>query len=72
MGRGTDQLIQGQMYATALCTAREVVDALRDLPDPDGVLTVLIERIERQRAWLTTEVRLGLAPQPAPPWLVTR
>ncbi len=69
MGRGTDELVQGQIYTTALCTAREVLDSLRDLPDPDGALAALIQRIERQRAWLTTEVRLGLTPQPAPLWL---
>jgi hypothetical protein len=49
---------------------REVAEALRDLPDPDGALTTLIERIEAERAWVATELRLGLLPRQPPRWLV--
>jgi hypothetical protein len=60
----------GQMYTTALHTMREVVESLRDQPDPDGAVTTLIERIDAERAWVAAEMCLGLAPQPPPPWLV--
>jgi hypothetical protein len=43
---------------------------LRDLPDSDGALTMLIERIEAERAWVAAELRLGLPPQQPPTWLV--
>ena len=63
----------GQTYARALQTMREVVEALRDEPDPDGVVTSLIERIERERAWVAVEMCLGLPVQTPPPrWLVRK
>jgi hypothetical protein len=60
----------GELYTRALRTMREVADSLRDLPDPDGALTRLIERIEGERAWVAAELRLGLPPQQPPRWLV--
>jgi hypothetical protein len=60
----------GQVYGTALSTMRAVAERLRDLPDPDGSLTVLIERIEAEHAWVSTELRLGLPPQRPPGWVV--
>lgn len=60
----------GELYGRALQTMREVAEALRDLPDPDGALTTLIERIEAERAWVATELRLGLLPRQPPRWLV--
>lgn len=65
-----EHLDQRQMYSTALHTMRAVADSLRDLPDPDGVLAALLGRIDRERAWVTAEMCLGLRPQPPPPWLV--
>jgi hypothetical protein len=49
---------------------REVAEVLRDLPDPDGALAALIERIEAERMWVATEFRLGLLPRQPPRWLV--
>jgi hypothetical protein len=60
----------GEAYGRALQTMREVAESLRDLPDPDGGLTTLIERIEAERAWVAAELRLGLPPQQPPAWLV--
>lgn len=60
----------GEVYGCALQTMREVAEALRDLPDPDGALTALIERIEAERAWVAAELRLGMPPQQPPRWLV--
>jgi len=60
----------GEAYGRALQTMREVCEVLRDLPDPDGALTTLIERIEAERAWVATEFRLGLLPRQPPRWLV--
>ena len=60
----------GDLYTRALQTMREVAEAMRDLPDPDGALAALIERIEGERAWVAAELRLGLSPQQPPGWLV--
>jgi hypothetical protein len=59
----------GQTYATVLHTMREVVEALRAQPDPDGAITALIDRIERERAWVTVEMCLALPAQPPPRWI---
>lgn len=59
----------GQMYGRALRTMRDVVDALRDLPDPDGAIAALVARIERERSWVAVEMRLSLPAQPPPQWI---
>jgi hypothetical protein len=60
----------GEAYGRALQTMREVAEVIRDLPDPDGALTALIERIDAERTWVATEFRLGLLPQHPPRWLI--
>ena len=59
-----------ELCGRALKTMREVSEALHDLPDPDGALATLIERIEAERAWVAPELRLGVPPQQPPRWLV--
>jgi len=60
----------GWKHARALHTMREVVDALRDEPDPDGAIGRLVDQIERERAWVAVEMCLGLPVQAPPRWLV--
>jgi hypothetical protein len=47
----------------------EVVDELRDKPDPDGTLTVLSDRIAVERQWVRALMALGEAPRRPPDWL---
>jgi hypothetical protein len=58
-----------QAFTRALDTSARVADGLKDLPDPDGVITDLIERIEGERAWLLARMLLGESPERPPAWL---
>ena len=58
-----------QTYTRAISTMSEVLDDLRDLPDPDGALTVLADRIAVEREWVRALMALGEAPRRAPGWL---
>ena len=40
-----------ETYTRTIRTMNEVLDVLRDEPDPDGALTVLADRIAVEREW---------------------
>lgn len=57
------------LYAHTLSTMSEVVEVLRDEPDPDGVLGDLANRIEAEREWVRASFALGEEPRRPLPWL---
>lgn len=63
------QLQTPEIYTRALSTMAEVLDALRDEPDPDGVLSELARRIEGEREWVRALMVLGEQPSRPPGWL---
>jgi hypothetical protein len=58
-----------QTYTRTLSTMSEVLDALRDEPDPDGALTSLADRIAVEREWVRALMALGEEPSRPPGWL---
>lgn len=58
-----------ETYTRALSTMSKVLDALRDLPDPDGALTVLCDRITVEREWVRALMALGEPPRRPAGWL---
>jgi hypothetical protein len=58
-----------QTYTRTISTMSEVLDALRDEPDPDGSLTALADRIAVEREWVRALLNLGEAPRRPPGWL---
>lgn len=58
-----------ETYTRTISTMSEVLDALRDEPDPDGSLTVLADRIAVEREWVRALLALGEAPRRPPGWL---
>ena len=58
-----------ETYTRTICTMSEVLDALRDEPDPDGSLTRLADRIAVEREWVRALLALGEAPRRPPGWL---
>ena len=59
-----------ETYTRTISTMSEVLDALRDEPDPDGSLTVLADRIAVEREWVRVLLALGEAPRRPPGWLL--
>ena len=57
------------VYSRALRTMQLVAEELRDVPDPNGSLALLIERIEGERAWIMAEMVLGHPPRRPPSWV---
>jgi len=57
------------LYTRALSTMTFALDALSDEPDPDGTLTNLADRIEGEREWVRSMMRLGEEPSRPPGWL---
>jgi len=57
------------LYTRALSTMTEVLDVLRDEPDPDGALTDLANRIEAEREWVRASMALGEEPRRPLGWL---
>ncbi|HEU5477792.1 MAG TPA: hypothetical protein VFU64_08220 [Gaiellaceae bacterium] len=47
----------------------EILDELRDEPDPDGALTLLADRIAVEREWVRALMALGEEPRRPPGWL---
>jgi len=60
---------QLDVYTRALSTMTEVLEALRDEPDPDGALTDLAYRIEAEREWVRASMALGAEPRRPLGWL---
>ena len=65
----TTQQEQLDLYTRALSTMTEVLEMLRDEPDPDGALTDLAYRIEAEREWVRATMALGEAPRRPLGWL---
>lgn len=68
MTRMTQQQTLDQ-YTRTLTTMTEVLDVLRDEPDPDGVFAPLANRIEAEREWVRFLMALGEEPVRPPDWL---
>lgn len=60
---------QVDLYTRALSTMTEVLEMLRDEPDPDGALTDLAYRIEAEREWVRASMALGEEPRRPMTWL---
>jgi hypothetical protein len=58
-----------ETYTRTISTMSEILDVLRDEPDPDGALTVLADRIEVERDWVRVLMALGERPRRPPRWL---
>lgn len=58
-----------ETYTRTIRTMNEVLDVLRDEPDPDGALTVLADRIAVEREWVRVLMALGAAPRRPPTWI---
>ena len=61
-----------ETYTRTISTMSEVLDALRDEPDPEGTLTVLADRIAVEREWVRVLMCLGEEPRRPPGWLGPR
>ncbi|HJU37755.1 MAG TPA: hypothetical protein VJ716_10110 [Gaiellaceae bacterium] len=63
------QLEALETYTRTISTMSEVLDTLRDEPDPDGSMTVLADRIAVEREWVRALMALGEEPRRPPGWL---
>lgn len=61
-----------ETYTRTISTMSEVLDALRDEPDPDETLTALADRIVAEREWVRVLMYLGENPRRPPDWLGPR
>ena len=58
-----------ETYTRTIRTMCEILDVLRDEPDPDGALSVLADRIAVEREWVRVLMALGEEPRRPPRWL---
>lgn len=58
-----------ETYTRTLSTMSEVLEVLRDEPDPDGSITFLADRITVEREWVRALMYLGEQPRRPPGWL---
>lgn len=58
-----------ELYTRTLATMTEVLEMLRDEPDPDGALTDLAARIEAERECVRASFVLGEEPRRPFSWL---
>jgi hypothetical protein len=58
-----------ETYTRTISTMSEVLDVLRDEPDPDGSMTLLADRIAAEREWVRALMALGEMPRRPPGWL---
>jgi hypothetical protein len=58
-----------EAYTRMISTMSEVLESIRDEPDPDGALTVLADRIAVEREWLRALMALGEEPRRPPEWV---
>jgi hypothetical protein len=61
-----------ETYTRTISTMSEILDELRDQPDPNGALTVLSDRIAVERQWVRALMALGEPPRRPPRWLLRR
>jgi hypothetical protein len=55
-----------ETYTRTINTMSEVLDAVREEPDPDGSITVLADRIAVEREWVRALLALGERPRRPP------
>jgi hypothetical protein len=58
-----------ETYTRTISTMSEVLEVLRDEPDPNGSLAVLADRIAVEREWVRVLMALGAEPRRPPRWL---
>ena len=58
-----------ETYTQTIRTMNEVLDVLRDQPDPDGALAVLADRIAVEREWVRVLMALDTEPRRPPTWI---
>jgi hypothetical protein len=58
-----------ETYTRTISTMNEVLEVLRDEPDPDGCMTLLADRITVEREWVRALLALGEEPRRPPGWL---
>jgi hypothetical protein len=58
-----------ETYTRTISTMSEVLELLRDEPDPDGDMALLADRIEVEREWVRALMALGEEPRRPPGWL---
>jgi hypothetical protein len=56
-------------YTRTISTMSEVLETVRDEPDPDGTMAVLADRIAVEREWVRALMALGEEPRRPPGWL---
>jgi hypothetical protein len=56
-------------YTRTIRTMNEILDVLRDHPDPDGTLTALADRIAAEREWVRVLIALDEEPLRPPRWI---
>lgn len=57
-----------ETYTRTISTMSEVLETLRDEPDPDGTMTLLADRIAVEREWVRALMALGEEPRRPPGW----
>jgi hypothetical protein len=55
-----------ETYTRTISTMSEVIEELRDEPDPDGSMTLLADRIAVEREWVRALLALGEEPRRPP------
>jgi hypothetical protein len=58
-----------ETYTRTISTMSQVLETVRDEPDPDGAMTVLADRITVEREWVRALTALGEEPRRPPGWL---
>jgi hypothetical protein len=58
-----------ETYTRTISTMSEVIEELRDEPDPDGSMTLLADRIAVEREWVRALLALGEEPRRPTGWL---
>jgi hypothetical protein len=57
-----------ETYTRTINTMSEVIETLRDEPDPNGNMTRLVDRITVEREWVRALMALGEEPRRPPDW----
>jgi hypothetical protein len=58
-----------ETYTRTISTMSDVLETVRDEPDPDGTMTILADRIAVEREWVRALMALGEEPRRPPRWL---
>jgi hypothetical protein len=58
-----------ETFTRTIATMSDVLEAVRDEPDPDGAMTLLADRIALEREWVRALMALGEDPRRPPGWL---